>query len=196
MGGEGSGRKAGDTLLVRGGLDDEEIERRFGPIPEGVMAKRFRKLRPINFKEWGFYSLFHLPGMTLKEAQETMGISRSAANAWQNEGWFIKMQDDLIDRQQRRYLGQLSSGVDRIVDGMMHVADSRDAKTANARVALGGRYAEMGKNPIIDKRPRVSITHNTQLNTLNIDSGKFREMSKEELFEFARTGKRPEQIGE
>lgn len=122
-----------------------------------------------------------------------VGIAQRTLTSMKATGWWKEMDRIFVEERQKDFHRELSANQGVILEGGLAVSRGDDPgdKTANAKVQMVKAFMESGADPIINRRPNVNITHNTQHNILNIDPGKFRDMSKAELFEFARTGKRP-----
>ncbi len=69
--------------------------------------------------------------------------------------------------------------------------EEKYAKFGNAVMQGNKIIYEAGSEPLIDRKPRVQITHNKQINILSVDSKRFENLTQEQVNEYARTGELP-----
>ena len=152
-----------------------------------IVDGRGRPLTPRHYQAFWAYCA----GLKPAEIAKTGNIAVATYWTWKLEPWWKELYKRFVEDRQAEFLTKLMDKNQEVLDGFLDVANSRDAKTASARVQGVKVLAEMGPNPLINRRPHIQITNNTQMNTLNLNPEKYRGMTREELFEYARTGKRP-----
>ena len=132
----------------------------------------------------------------LKDVCDEIGTSVDTLTRMKRKSWWKELDRVFVEDGLRDFQKDLIANRGVILEGALAVARGTDEndKTANARVQMAKALMEGGSNPFINRKPNIQITHNTQNNTLNLDPEKFRKMSRTELFEFARTGKRPQEV--
>ena len=86
-----------------------------------------------------------------------------------------------------------------MLEGLRGVALGRDTtdKTANARVRAAELFMKSGSDPIIKQKPVVEINTGNKLTYIQrMDNAvaKMRSWTREERFEYGRTGVKPERI--
>lgn len=115
-------------------------------------------------------------------------------NKWVHSDWWKSMyREHLLDRQ-RIFQAKLTQMNEKILDGYVDVMDSRDARTAMARIQGAKAYMEMGDDPLIKKQPNTVVNNNTLIQAGSLDTAKINELSEDELLEAARTGIIPDKI--
>ena len=133
-------------------------------------------------QQLGALTLF-LTGKTKVDVAKEMGISRGAIQIWARKGWWKKeVERHLEDTQADYHKGLRDLGED-ILGGVRDVAQSREDKTAAARVNLAKLASEVGKNPLIDKKgTNINIGTTTNIaeqKVLNIN--RLGELTESEL---------------
>ena len=154
---------------------------------------------PVKYRHQRAMELWYETGDSHKAeaalAKEGITLSASYIRDLMCQPWWKEGLRRILTEAQSKYTVILAKNAETIADGLVEVAKGTDKtdKTANARVQAAGKFMEMGSDPLINRRPQVAITHNTQTNVLNLDPDKYKDLSKDELLEFARTGKMPEE---
>ncbi len=148
----------------------------------------------VTSTEWRAFEVMVLgEGKTVKEivaqlTHEGFKITIWALSWWRRQDWWKQMVCDNMRDSQETFLAILSKNAPALANGMVDVAKGthKDDRTASARVNAAKVFMEAGTEPIINRRPQVQITHNTQTNVLTLDPSKYHEMSAEEVFAHAR----------
>ena len=149
-------------------------------------------LKPLELRVFEMFC----DGKEVTEIAEAVGLSERTIKYWKKKPWWTEMRRQFIDDRTQGLYQRIAARAEEIEAGYFRVINGTDKqdKTANAVIQGVKVFAEMGPDPLINRKPNVLITHNTQNNILNADPDKFRAMSQSELFEFARTGKRPQEL--
>ena len=137
--------------------------------------------------------LLFLQGYSLKEIGLRLKRGSNTVSQWKRSEWWNQMYADHLHERQKKFESQLSAHNDRILSGYMDVMESRDDRTAMARIQGTKLYMEMGDDPLIKKQPKT-VVNNTLIQTGRLDPEKINEMDEDELLEAARTGIIPDKV--
>jgi hypothetical protein len=122
-------------------------------------------------------------GMKGGQATRVSGVSNYSLWSWQKKPWWReRIQDHLNDYRKVIETKYVSLG-DDLMDGLEHVAQSRDDKTASARVNAVRDYLTAGPNPVINRVPKT--VNNTLIQTKNLDISKYKDMSEDDMIRIA-----------
>ncbi len=116
-----------------------------------------------------------------KPAWEAAGVCKRTLLNWRRSPWWKAALQEYLREHQEKLAIYLSNRYEDIAEGFIGVVkggpDATD-KTANAKIQATKVFAELGDNPLINRRPDVRIQHNTfnSPGTLNMD--KVAELSR------------------
>lgn len=150
----------------------------------------------LSFKQWQAFQLYAL-GVPNGQIWRQIGVSKPWVWRWMQTDWWAELCRKHFQDTQGYVLTRLSKLAPKLMDAVEEIIDGKrtEDRSVQAVVHVLSRWMEAGKNPLIDKR---SINVNQ---SFNVDKAQFnvnvvKQMSGEELLEFARTGIRPGQLEE
>lgn len=129
------------------------------------------------------------------EAEGFSKVNERTIRGWMHLPWWIQEVDRMITEGQNVFALELAENGLEIAKGMLAVAKGTDKtdKTANARVQAGKVFSEIGKSPLINRRPQLNIQNNTLINNIPVGESMMKGWTQDQLNEYARTGRKPEE---
>lgn len=125
---------------------------------------------------------------SISEAARAGGVAPSTIFRWRHQMWWRTLIEQHLRFHQERFAAKIAAHADEVADGLLEVArgDDKSDKTASARIQAAKVFAELGRDPLVDRRARVSITNQTlKVSLANIDASEFANMSPAEIRELA-----------
>ena len=128
-------------------------------------------------------------------AAEGIKMSATSVKKWTHLPFWIKAVDTLLSESQDTFKGGMAEMTDDILGGLRDIATGKDKdnKTSMAQVRLGYMRAEMGDKPLINRKGAFQAQVNIQINNVPVGESVARGWTQEQLSEYARTGKKPEE---
>lgn len=172
------------------------------PMPQDVVdlyahnAPGVVQGRPISLDQWvRFWDFVELrtkttPPWSLEAIGKRWGVTRVAVGNIPSQEWFRHLSEAYLAGAQAEYSMALASGARDIAEGVLKVArgDEPDSRIASAQVLAGKHFAEIGKAPLVDRRPQVNVNQdNRTLNVVGAVTG-IRELGKAAVRDFLATG--------
>lgn len=137
--------------------DVTEVEVLEPPPTPTVIAGH--ELKP---REWRAFEAFTETGSWM-DAARAAGVARDTIRRWRYSKWWQVLMQQYLREHQEKLVVRLSQKVDVIADGLISVSegDEKFVKSANAVVQAVKVFAEIGEEPLINRRPNVQIQNNT-----------------------------------
>jgi len=125
---------------------------------------------------------YFLQGNTKSDIAKKVEVNRSTIITWSKQNWWIKEVERHLGETQKEYHVALRNMGNKAVKGLERVVDSTDPKSHGAIVNANKLLAEVGKDPLIDRKG-AQLNVNTNIisgkTVLNLD--KLGELTQEEL---------------
>jgi len=150
-------------------------------------------MHPVEYEAFGLYCM----GTKNKGIASALNIEPNTLAGWKRTSWWAALEDEYIVRKQKEFHVNLSKRTEDIEDAYFDIVTGVDKtdRTASARVNAIKMFAEMGKNPLIDKSTRTDINSiNITADNVTVESADLSKLSAAEMLEMARTGVVPDKV--
>ena len=127
---------------------------------------------------------------------KAVGVDVAIVKKWMHSVWWQELGDRYIQVRQGAFHRELARRSDEVAKAFFDVVNKKDSedRTANARINAVRLFAEMGKDPLVNRRPALQVVNNTVINKGTINIEKLRALPSERLLEIAYTGDVPEEV--
>ena len=177
-----------------------------GPIadPKAVLAVLAENLpkqasgRDITEAQWlAFRTYVSADGLPQHQravhTAETCGVHLASVYNWKGTPWWKELWRMFVKTGAEDFLTDMMAKQEKVSKAYFDIVDGKrpDDKSTNAAMRGVQLLMEAGPDPLINRKPQVAITTNTQINNLKVDREALRGLTKEQLNEYARTGQLP-----
>ena len=121
--------------------------------------------------------------------------SQQAIRQWMMKPWWKETMNAMVSESRQRYEVGLAGLTDDVLVGLKDVASkgNQDNKKAMAQVRLGYLLGEIGDKPLINRKGAFNPQVNIQINNIPVGESIMKGWTQEQLNEYARTGKKPDE---
>lgn len=152
----------------------------------------------VTLEQWAAFDVWCRTNGDSQAAAEAGGVSKHTFYAWKRTPWFMELFDTFVANKQMDVVRVLHENSEKFTNALMDVADGsyEHHKMAAAAVNSAKTFFEIGKRPLIDKRPLTQINQSTVNNYGTINIAKIKNLSAEQILEWRNTGIVPEEMRE